>query len=307
MKLNKFLFCSLVLPAFFNISCLKNKDNLSEAEDEKVQEHIVVESFVEGKILSKSASLCLLGRDSAMHPVIKLSTGTNISVLQLDGNIDVKCIPDEETDKAASENAEKSTGGEIAESSEASNKIQDGCEYVHVVHDNVDFWLEKNVFALNCENAVAIEKLFLYSDAELLQKLDSPQNPMKFATRFAKARGGDKEEVKSVKIFYYDTALKSVREAYVSAASISSREDDIVVSQIAESLKTTKRAVPRNELFSQAARYKPCQKVLAVLNEQKVEKKTYNYQEVLKSMQRMSFGVNVEELLTVDQSKDPFQ
>ena len=39
----------------------------------------------------------------------------------------------------------------------------------------------------------------------------------------------------------------------------------------------------------------------------KVETKTYNYQEVLKSMQRMTFGVNVDELMTVDQSKDPFK
>ena len=115
------------------------------------------------------------------------------------------------------------------------------------------------------------------------------------------------ENPDSVKVFYYDLAKKSVQEAYVLSSSISTLKDDIVVSQIAESLKTTKRAVPRNELFSEAAKYKPCQKVLAVLNEQKVEKKTYSYQEVLKSMQKMSFGVNFEELLTVDQSKDPFQ
>ena len=80
-----------------------------------------------------------------------------------------------------------------------------------------------------------------------------------------------------------------------------------MVSQVVESLKTTKKAVARNELFAKAAKYKPCKKVLAALNEQKVETKSYNYQEVLKSMQRMGFGVNVDELLTVDQSKDPFK
>ena len=110
-----------------------------------------------------------------------------------------------------------------------------------------------------------------------------------------------------MKIFYYDTSEKSVREAFVSAESISEREDDIVVSQVVESLKVTTRAVPRNELFAKAARYKPCKKVLAALNAQKVEKKTYNYQEVLKSVQKMGFGVNVNELMTVDQSKDPFK
>ena len=79
------------------------------------------------------------------------------------------------------------------------------------------------------------------------------------------------------------------------------------MSQIAEDLKVTKRAVPRNELFARASKYKPCKKVLAALNAQKEEKKTYSYQQVLKSVQRMNFGVNVDELMTVDQSKDPFK
>ena len=148
----------------------------------------------------------------------------------------------------------------------------------------------------------------MYSDPSLSQKIESPQNPLRFSSLIAKTvEKLSDENPDSVKVFYYDLAKKSVQEAYVLSSSISTLKDDIVVSQIAESLKTTKRAVPRNELFLEAAKYKPCQKVLAVLNEQKVEKKTYSYQEVLKSMQKMSFGVNVEELLTVDQSKDPFQ
>ena len=187
-----------------------------------------------------------------------------------------------------------------------------GTEYVHVVHENMDFWLENTVFALNCENAVAIEKTFLYADSALSQKIESPQNPLKFAARIAKSLEERKdglatENPEAAKVFYYDTKEKSVREAYVLASSISARIDDIVVSQIAEDLKVTKRAVPRNELFARAAKYKPCKKVLAALNSQKEEKKTYSYQQVLKSVQRMSFGVNVDELMTVDQSKDPFK
>ena len=84
-------------------------------------------------------------------------------------------------------------------------------------------------------------------------------------------------------------------------------EDDIIVSSIVEELKVTARAVPRNELFAKAAKYNPGQKVLAALNEQKVEKNTYSYKQVLKSVKKMSYGVNVDELMTVDQSKDPFR
>nr|MCR4823073.1 hypothetical protein [Treponema sp.] len=115
------------------------------------------------------------------------------------------------------------------------------------------------------------------------------------------------ENSQSVKIFYYDNELKCVQEAYLSSSAISSREDDIVVSQIAEELKITKRAVPRNQLFARAAKYKPCAKVLAALNSQKEEKRTYSYKEAVRNMQKMSFGVNVDELMTVDQSKDPFK
>lgn len=279
--------------SIFTVSCSKN---ISVIEVE-VEEPLSAETFIDGKILSKTASLCLFGRDSAMHSVIKLSAGADIAVLEVDGVIATMLVPDE-----TSPAPEASADGENPDGTFA------GTEYVRVVHNNMDFWLEKSVLALNCENAVAIERVFLYSDPDLSQKLGSPQNPLKFAARIAKSKDESlSENSESVRIFYYDSAAKSVREAFVAASSISARKDDIVVSQIAETLKTTTRAVPRNELFAEAAKYRPCQKVLAVLNAQKEEKKSYNYQEVLKSMQRMSFGVNVDELLTVDQSKDPFK
>ena len=318
MKLYLSVFLALALTGILNVSCLEEKAPVIVEEVIEEEEHVVQESFVNGKILRKTADLCLLGRDRVMHSLVKLSAGTDISVLALDGVIDVKVIPDDNQLTTESLKHDEIPDFEnktvSSETDSASSKMPEisGTEYFHVVYDNLDFWLEKSVLAFNCENAVAVEKTFMYSDAALTQKIDSPQNPLKFASSIAKSTEESAVEntgtnSKSAKIFYYDTALKSVREAYVLADSISTRKDDIVVSQVVESLKATTRAVPRNELFAKAAKYKPCQKVLTALNAQKVETKTYNYQEVLKSMQRMSFGVNVDELLTVDQSKDPFK
>lgn len=315
MNLTKFVFCAFALSALFNISCSK-KDLIVEERTEPEP----VESFVSGKILSKKAGLCLFGRDEQMHTVIKLSCGDDISVLEIDGVIDTKFVPD--SDSAAGKDAASEMAKTVISTSSMTEKSENaenlpepvikGTEYVHVVHENMDFWLENTVFALNCENAVAIEKTSLYADSALSQKIESPQNPLKFAARIAKSLeetedGLATENPEAAKVFYYDTKEKSVREAYVLASSISARIDDIVVSQVAEELKVTKRAVPRNELFARAAKYKPCKKVLAALNSQKEEKKTYSYQQVLKSVQRMNFGVNVDELMTVDQSKDPFK
>ncbi len=284
MKLFSAVFFVFAVTGIFAVSCSKNDSvPVEEVVQVEVEAPLPVETFLVGKILSKNASLCLFGRDSVMHPVIKLSGGSDVSILEIDGVIDLKSVPGK---------------------AEGDAEIN----YVHAVHENMDFWIETSVLAVNCENAVAIEKTFLYSDSALSQKIDSAQNPLKFSALLARAKDeNSSENPGAVKVYYYDNALKSVQEAFVSSSSISTRKDDIVVSQIAEELKVTKRAVPRNELFARAAKYKPCQKVLAVLNEQKEEKKTYNYQEVLKSMQRMSFGVNVDELMTVDQSKDPFK
>ena len=304
------VFFVIALSVLFNVSCSKkNSEGISEnAEVIEFEEPVIQESFVEGKILSRNSELCLFGRDSAMHSVIKLSAGTDISILKLDDSIDTKFVPDT---KNLSDESDKTT----EEVSIENQKIEPtGTEYYHAVYDNLDFWIEKSVLAFDCENAVAIERTFMYSDSELTQKIDTPQNPLKFAAFIAKSKEkaeteneNQSENPKSAKIFYYNASEKAVCEAYVSKDSISTKNDDIVVSQVVESLKTTKKAVARNELFAKAAKYKPCKKVLAALNEQKVETKSYNYQEVLKSMQRMGFGVNVDELLTVDQSKDPFK
>lgn len=309
MYLSKYVFYAFTLPAIFFISCSKDIVPLEAPLNvEEEAEPVPVETFIEGKILSPKAELCLWGRDEAMHGVIKRYCGNSISVLLTDGESHIKFVPDEKTVISTPSISENTDHDSSAVAQEKSSVSVTGTEYVHVVYDSMDFWLEKNVFALNCENAVAIEKTFLYSDMEMTQKIDSPQNPLRFASQIALATDSELSDTsETVKIYYYDSKIKSVAEAFVAASSISSRIDDIVVSQIAEELKVTKRAVPRNELFARAAKYKPCKKVLAQLNAQKVETKTYNYQEVLQSLQKMSFGVNVEELMTVDQSKDPFK
>ena len=249
-----------------------------------------IETFAEGTILSKSASLCLFGRDSAMHPVIKLSQGASVTLLEVDGEFDSKTVPD--SSKAAeTENAET---------------ISEGTKYIHAVHDSMDFWIEASTFAIGCVKAAAIERTSLFADSELTQKLDA--SPLKFSSVVAKAaEKTDSENPKSAKIFFYDSEAKAVKEAFVPSSSISERKDDIEVSRIAEALKTTTRAAPRNALFAEAARYKPSAKVLSVLNAQKEERQTYSYQEAAKAVQKLSRGVNVDELMTVDQSKDPFK
>ena len=288
----------LFVPVFLtNVSC--SKKNLQSVAEDVIEEPVVLENFIEGKILSKRASLCLFGRDEKMHPVITLSQGAEVFVLEVDGLIDIKNVPDL-TKINESENAQD-------ESSDSSNAIENSTEYFHVVYDNMDFWLEKSVLAMQSKNAVVIEKTFLYQDESLLQKIEGGQNYLNFASRIALPMNYNEKESQSSKIFYYDTNLKSVRDAFVSSSSISTREDDIVVSQVVESLKVTTRALPRNELFARAAKYKPHPKVLAALNAQKTETKTYNYQEVVNSLKTIRSGVNVNELLTVDQSKDPFR
>ena len=42
------------------------------------------------------------------------------------------------------------------------------------------------------------------------------------------------------------------------------------------------------------------------LYDNNMEKLSYNYDEVVKNLQKQLYGVDVNELLTVDQSKDPF-
>lgn len=317
------IFFSLILLGI-TVSCTKNEVAVEEIQES--EEPQITETIETGIILSKKAQLCLFGRDQKMHPFVNLYEGDDVSLLELDGVIDKKFVPDEiQTNEVNSaENIgfdklnrhnESDANNQNPENDESSRNLENqetvlkGTEYAHAVYDNVDFWIEKSVFALSAEKAVAIEQVSLYSDSDLTQKLDASQNPLKFAAIVGKSTDENSQnpESKSVKIFFYDANAKSVREAFLSKSSISTRIDDIEVSKIAEQLKNTKRAAPRNELFRKAAKYKPCQKVLAALNANIETKKTYDYQEVLKSVRKIGIGVNVDELLTVDQSKDPFK
>ena len=92
----------------------------------------------------------------------------------------------------------------------------------------------------------------------------------------------------------------------IKQGNTSNKEDDIEVLKIVEQLKVTSKAVARNELFARAEKYNPSPLVKAALDDQMVEKLSYNYEEVVKNLQKQLYGVHVNELLTVDQSKDPF-
>ena len=181
MKFCKSLFFLLSLTSFFSITGISCSKKIPE---EEVAEEIPlpVETFVEGRILSKKASLCILGRDSAMHPLVKLSAGDSVSILKIDNVIQTKNLGDSNlsegkegqspsaenstglvsaasavsaTSAAAAENTVKSANAAAAENK---NLVQE--EYYHVIYDNVDFWLDKRVCALNCENSLTADLLF---------------------------------------------------------------------------------------------------------------------------------------------------
>ena len=88
---------------------------------------------------------------------------------------------------------------------------------------------------------------------------------------------------------------------------VSTYKDDVEMAAIIEKLRVTARATPRNELLLRAEKPNPSPAMRKVLEGEKTEKLSYDYQEVLKSMPGSRYIVNVGELNTVDQSKDPFK
>jgi hypothetical protein len=287
MKLNKIAFFVLACAAFINISCSKktadNAENLS-----------LNQKLVSGTVLYPNAQLCLLGRDGQMHPVLKIKNGEQIELVEQDAELLTTVI---ELPQDAAESAGENSTREI-------KKI----EYTAVVYDNVDWWLKKGGYAADTQSAVIIEDSFVYSDEAMKRRSENAAKPLRFSTVVAKANVEDlNSKSDSTKIYYYDESLKQVQSGFVNSGAISTLKDDIEVSRIAVQLMNTTRAVPRNALFAEAAKFNPSARVLAVLNAQKEEKLTYSYKEVLKSMSKRSYGVNVNELLTVDQTKDPFK
>ena len=227
--------------------------------------------FVSAIVLSPSTKLYLQGRDENMHSIFSLKNNDIIEIL-LANNSD-----------------------------EPETNIKDET-YLHAVYDSLDFWIPQSDIALASESAVVIFDSTLYEDAALLTPKTDGLTKLRFGTVIARnPQQGDSENV-----FYYDTSKKIVQSGFIKPGNTSDKEDDIEVLKIVEQLKVTTKAVARNDLFARAAKYNPSPRVKAALDDQMVEKLSYNYEEVVKNLQKQLFGVDVNELLTVDQSKDPF-
>lgn len=301
MKLVKrVLFCAATVYATaICLSCDKNQEIQQKAQEEEHESRILSvnssaplpplysEEFFKAVILVRQAELCIPGRDKKMHTVKKLYAPSETDAVKLDlvyknGRPETKLVKGE--DKATA--------------------------YFHAVYDNVDYWVLKDSAALNSESAVITESTALYKDSSLKDRIAEKGASLSFGTVVAKPLVQEEADSPAEKIFYYNKQLACVQEAYVKKGSASKANDDIAVLKIVEELKKTQRAVARNNLFAKASKYKPSPKVKAALEAQKVERISYDYQEVLESITKMnqkkSYGINVNELMTVDQSKDPF-
>lgn len=210
-----------------------------------------------------------------MHSIISVAEGRTIDALYLDDVIDSHT---EESDSQT--------------------------RFYHVVYDSVDYWIPESQFALNSMPALTIKKCRLYSDPELQSEFEEKPY-LAFGTQIALENS--ELENGAVKVFYYDKKQSAMKTAYAYKENISTREDDIVVMKVVDSLKVTTKARPRNDLFAKAAKYNPGKEVKAALEGQKVEIVSNNYEDVIKALPKSRYGVSVPELMTVDQSKDPFQ
>ena len=269
-------------------SCAKKNKNAIESTEvvadydlEGAQENIPEpDRFVSAIVLSPSTKLYLEGRDENMHSIFSLKNNDIIEILL------------------------------ASNSDEPEANIKDET-YFHAVYDSIDFWIPQSDIALSSESAVVIFDSTLYEDAELLTpKTDGPTK-LRFGTVIARnLQLEDQESEQQAEvyenIFYYDTSKKIVQSGFIKQGNTSDKEDDIEVLKIVEQLKVTTKAVARNDLFARAAKYNPSPLVKAALDDQMVEKLSYNYDEVVKNLQKQLYGVDVNELLTVDQSKDPF-
>lgn len=278
-----FLVCALLVGF---ASC--SKKNKITIEDTEIVDELVLESpqevipepdrFVSALVLSPSTKLYLQGRDNEMHSIFNLKNNDSIEIL-------------------------------LAKDSDEPDRNLDNGTYLHAVYDSVDFWIPESDIALSSESAIVIFDAALYEDAQLLSPKTDGLNKLKFGTIVARNPQSENQESESQsyeKIFYYDSSKKIVQSGFIKQGSTSNKEDDIEVLKIVEQLQVTKKAVDRNNLFARAEKYNPSPLVKAALDDQMVEKLSYNYEEVVKNLQKQLYGVHVNELLTVDQSKDPF-
>lgn len=290
IRTKKFFFVAIIAFAafvFVNFAACK-KDALgggrtdavlieegAEAQIEQAPE--IEETLSRALVLASRAHLYLIGRDQKMHSILTLNNGEEVELLLRSGEFD------------STEN-----GGE---------------NYLHAVHDDCDFWVRENTLAINPVQAVITANAALFSNSELTLLIPESK-PLPFGTLVSlqdSESGAPINSKKSERIFFYDKNSDTVNSAYILAENVSALQDDIIVADIVNSLKVTKRESVRTQLWAKAAKYNPSKKVAAALEAQKIQKVQYDYKEVVKSLRKVGIGVNVDELMTVDQSKDPFK
>ncbi len=276
-----FGICALV--AILASCTKKDKIDITNTESvvdlESAQEGISEpDRFVSAIVLSPSTRLYLQGRDKNMHSIFSLKNNDTIEIL-------------------------------LANNSDQPETNSENETFIHAVYDSIDFWIPESDIALSSESAVVIFDATLYEDAGLLSPKTDGLTKLRFGTVVARnpqpeTQGSEPQSYEN--IFYYDTSKKIVQSGFIKQGNTSNKKDDIEVLKIVEQLKVTKKAVDRNNLFSRAEKYNPSPLVKAALDEQMVEKLSYNYEEVVNNLRKQLYGVHVDELLTVDQSKDPF-
>ena len=278
-----FCLCALVV-AFASCAkkdkiAIENTEPVDDFDLEAVQEQISEpDRFVSAIVLSPSTKLYLQGRDKNMHSIFNLKNNDTIEILLA-----------KNSDRPAT-NLENET-------------------FIHAVYDSIDFWIPESDIAFSSESAVVIFDSTLYEDAQLLSPKTDGLTKLRFGTVIARnpqPETQDSEPQSYENILYYDTSKKIVQSGFIKHGNTSNTQDDIEVLKIVERLKVTTRAVDRNNLFARAEKYNPSPLVKAALDDQKVEKLSYNYDEVVNNLRKQLYGVHVDELLTVDQSKDPF-
>ena len=278
--------CALCALTAVLASCSKKDKNAIENTElvvdydlKSAQENIrEPDRFVSAIVLSPSTKLYLEGRDENMHSIFSLKNNDIIEILLANNSDEPETNFKNET-------------------------------YFHAVYDSIDFWIPQSDIALASESAVVIFDSTLYEDSQLLTPKTEGLTKLRFGTVIARNLQQEDEELQpgeSENIFYYDTSKKIVQSGFIKHGNTSDKQDDIEVLKIVEQLKVTTKAVTRNDLFARAAKYNPSPLVKAALDDQMVEKLSYNYDEVVKNLQKQLYGVDVNELLTVDQSKDPF-
>ena len=262
-----------------NKNTIENTELVTDLDEQSAQEQIPEpDRFVSAIVLSPSTKLYLQGRDNNMHSIFNLKNNDIIEIFLANNS-------DEPETNVVNET------------------------FFHAVYDSIDFWIPQSDIALSSESAVVIFDSTLYEDAALLSPKTDGLTKLRFGTVIARnpqPEAQDTEPQSYENIFYYDTSKKVVQSGFIKQGNTSDKEDDIEVLKIVEQLKVTTKAVARNELFARAEKYKPSPLVKAALDDQMVEKLSYNYEEVVKNLQKQLYGVDVNELLTVDQSKDPF-